>query len=155
MGPFGDDRLQRAVLPLELEVQEPGVQEVLDPQEHLDPVERLGQEVLRARGQGALLGRHRHVRGQHQDRHVGLRGDRQLAHHGDPVEVRHHQIEQDQVGMELVVESADLTRIRRRDEVAIAGLLQQTLEKPDVRELVVDDQDPGFVEISHGARSPS
>src|SRR5438132_12095476 len=76
LGSLQDRLLERSVVALELEIEPPSVEQVLDPQEDFEPVKRLGQEVFRAGGQGALLGLERHVRGQHrsEERRVGKEG---------------------------------------------------------------------------------
>jgi len=52
---FVDDLLERAIVALEVEVQIPRMEQVLDPQQHLQPVEGFRQEILGAGLQGALL----------------------------------------------------------------------------------------------------
>ena len=89
---------------VELEVEPPRVEQVLDPQEDFEPVERLGQEVFRAGGQGALPGLERHVRGQHEHREIDVLGNGERLDDGHPVEVRHHEIEQDEIRLEGLVE---------------------------------------------------
>jgi hypothetical protein len=145
--PFLDHTLERAVVPLELEVQRARVEQVLDPEQHLEPVERLGQKVLGAGLERTLLRLGRRVRGQHQHRQEHVARDRELADDRDPVQVRHHQVEQDQVGRPLAVERPHLARVGRAADLAIAGLGQHALEESDVGRLVVDDEDPGLPEI--------
>ena len=76
----------------------------------------------------------------------------QLLDYGDPVQVRHHQIEQDEIGRELAVEGQDLSRIRGALDLTVTGLRQHALEEPHVRRLIVDDEntDPGRVGFAHG-----
>ncbi len=78
---------------------------------------------------------------QHRQEHI--LGNLELLDDRDPVQVRHHQIEQDQIGLELAIQREDLPRIRGALDLAVAGLRQHTLEKPHVRRLIVDDEDPG------------
>jgi hypothetical protein len=130
--------------PLELLVQEARLQQVLDPQQHLDGVERLGQEVLGPRGQGAPLGLGRHVGRQHHHRQVGpLRQGPQLRHHRHAVQVGHHQVQQDQVRLKLHVHGDGLARVGQAPPAGVAALPQDALQEPEVSVLVVHDQDLG------------
>src|SRR6266704_4647158 len=45
LGSLQDRLLERSVVALELEIEPPSVEQVLDPQEDFEPVKRLGQEV--------------------------------------------------------------------------------------------------------------
>jgi hypothetical protein len=55
--------------------------------------------------------------------------------------VRHMQIQQNQVRLELRVECDHAARVRRAMHVGVPGLLQQALQQPRVGLLVVHHQD--------------
>src|SRR5438477_7644821 len=67
-GSFGDSLLECSVLLLDLSVKEPRVHEVANAQRHLGDVERLGEEVGRAGGEGPKPRLGRRVGGQDDDR---------------------------------------------------------------------------------------
>ena len=52
------------------------------------------------------------------------------------------QVEQDEVGVEIGIETLDLCRVRGRAKVAVASVIEQALEHQYVSRLVVDDQNP-------------
>ena len=112
---------------LERHVEMARLQQVADAQQHLELLERLGEEVAGTRRQRAALGLQRDIRRQDEDGHVRIGRDlaAELLEDGEPVEVRHHQVEQDEVRLEVV-----------------AGVLQQPLHEQHVGRLVVDDEDP-------------
>ena len=141
--PVPDRLFQRPLLRLERQVELASVEKVLDAKEGLDLVERLGHEVLGAGSERAMLGLHGHVGRQDENRQVLVRGNHglELPEHTNPVEVRHQQVEQDQVGPERLVELQDTAGVRRALEVPIPGGLEQPLEQPDIGRLIVDDQD--------------
>jgi len=80
-----NDLLQRSILALDVEVEDSRVQEVLDAQQHLEPVERLGQEILGARLQRALLRLGGGIRCEDQDREKHILGNLELLYDRDPV----------------------------------------------------------------------
>jgi len=58
--------------------------------------------------------------------------------------VRHHQIEQGQIGLELSVQGEHLPGIHGASGLAVAGVPQHVIQEPYVRWLIVDDEDPGL-----------
>ena len=137
----------------EVEVEVSRVEEILDPQEHLDPVKRLGQEVLGAGLQRALLRLGGRIGREDQDREIDILGDLKLSHDGDPIQIRHHQVEQEQIRLILTVQGEHLPGIRGAANLPIAGLGQRALEEPNVRRLIVDDEDSrlGEIHCPHGS----
>ena len=125
-------------------MEQPGLEEVTNPEEDLDLIERLRQEVLRAALEHPPLRLDRHVGRQHQNRHIGLALHQRLDPREDlePVQVGHREVEQDEVGPKLGVERQRLARVRRGPHVGVALALEQPLEEQHVGGLVVDDQDP-------------
>ena len=105
---LGDDLLELAIVALEVEVEGAGVEEVLDPQQHLQPIEGFRQEILGAGFQRALLGLDGRVRGEHEDRQEHGLGNPKLPDDRDLVQVRHHQVEQDQIRLMLTVQGEHL-----------------------------------------------
>ena len=95
-------RFEDLVLTLDLQIEEPRLEQRVDPEQHFVAVERLVQEVLGAARQRLAFRLLRVVAGQHQDRQVArLRDLVQLVHDLEPVAVRHVEVEQDQIGPEL------------------------------------------------------
>ena len=98
-GPLLDRQLEPLLLAFELGVELARDEQVADAQQRLDAVERLGQEVARPHRQRALLDRRRVVGRDDQHRQVALAGEQrpQRLHHLEAVEVRHVQVEDDEV----------------------------------------------------------
>ena len=140
LGTLGDDLLERAVVAVEIEVEAARVQEVSNPQHDLEAVERLRQEVLGAGLEGALLRVAGRVGREHQNRQEDVFGNVRLLDDRDPVQVRHHQVEQDEIGLKLAVERDHLTRVRRALDVPVAAFRQHALEEP---RLPADRRRPG------------
>src|SRR5439155_20116679 len=97
-----DQRLESLVLASKLLVEEPHLEQVPDAQEQLGRVEGLGHEVARAGGEGAPLGLGRRVRGEDEDRQIGLRRRLLLEPREDleAADVRHPEIEENQIRLE-------------------------------------------------------
>ena len=145
--------LEHLVLALDLEVEEPRLQEGADAEQHLVRMERLADEVLRAARQRLTLRSLAQITGQHQDREVArLRDLVQLIEHRQTIHVRHVQVEQNQIRPETHVRFGNLPRIHRAFDAAEAGALQHSAQERDVLRLVVDDQDARVLEDSNGHR---
>ena len=119
-GPFLHRLFQHLVVVLELLVQQPHFQHVVDARLDFDQVERLADEILRAGLQRAQLvaglgGDHEHR--QVAVRIVGLEG----FDHLESVHAGHLQVEQDQVVAVLAMQRADLVRIHGRGDAGVAG----------------------------------
>src|SRR3989475_11399145 len=78
LGALAYDLLEALVVTRELLMEQACLEEVADPEKHLDLIERLGQEVLRAALECPALRLHRDVGRQHQDREIGLRWHQRL-----------------------------------------------------------------------------
>ncbi len=90
--------LEQLVVVLDLQVQEPRFEQRADPQQHLVGVKRLADEVLCPPRQGFALGFLTEVARQHQNGQVGgLRDLAQAVEQPQTVDMRHVEIEQDQV----------------------------------------------------------
>jgi hypothetical protein len=110
-------------------------------------VERLGEVVVGADLEADDLVDVVVARGQHQDRHVGRRPD--LAAHLEPVDVRQHQVEHNEVGLRRVGLLKRLGPVARDLDV-VAGVLEvHRHERGDVP-LVLHHKDL----LGHGHRVP-
>src|SRR6266508_741219 len=100
---------QLLVLLPELEMKLPNLQHVVNPEENLLQIEGFGEEVLRSSGQSFPLDLGRDVGGEYQDGQIAARRDQscQLVHHLEAVEVRHEQVQKDQVRLELCQQTGD------------------------------------------------
>ena len=147
---------QVLLAPGKLEVARP--QQVPGAEQHLDGVEWLGEEVVGALRQRALLRVATRVGGEHHDRHAAPLGPgRELLHHLEAVRRRHVEVEQHEVRVRRRAETEDLRRGRGRRQVRVPRLLEDLLEQQDVGRLVVDDQDPCLLEglVVHPRPGPS
>ena len=139
--------LEDGLVAVQLGVQRTGLEQVVDPQQQLGVAERLGEEVARTDGEGALTGRLGDVGGEHQDRHVAVGCDQRLdlGHHLEAVRRRHVEVEHQQVGLEghepLHREAGVVDGL----EVGVPGALEHAPEDHEVGVLVVDDEDPGVL----------
>ena len=148
---FAHRGLERALLLLALEVEPPCLQEVLDPEDDFHMVERLRQKVRRTRVQGPPLRVAGRIgRQDHDWQELTVRERRpQLLQHGHTIQVRHHQIEEHEIRSQFGVQGSGLARVSRRTSGRPPGVPDNTLEKSDVRRLVVDDEDPAGEEVTH------
>lgn len=128
------------------------MQEVADPEQDLRDVERLGEEVARTVGQGPLLGLPGHVGREDEDREELFLGDvlAQLLQDGEPVEARHVEVQQDEVGLIRLEQLDGDLGVARGHEAFVPPLPDAADEQIDVRLLVVHDQDPGAVDLATG-----
>jgi hypothetical protein len=148
--PVADVEQSLGVLPLLMQL----LRVLGDPQVRVDPrrdlaeVERLADVVVGAGVEGLLEGVLSGARGEHDHLEAAgrLLGPEPLQHL-EPVDVGHHQVEEQQVGPERadLVEGV-LSVLRRRDLVAVLGerLREHLADEP----LVVCDEDL----LSHAAR---
>ena len=154
LGPLADGGLERAVVPLDLEVEPPARQKISHAQEDLEVLERLREEIRRAGAERAPFRLQRGVRRQDDDRHVIVVADlgSELREHGEAVDVRHHQIQHHQVGPCAAVARERLARVGRARDVGEAGAVEQPLEQPDVRRIVVHHENAGRAPVAlyHG-----
>ena len=148
---FAHRGLERALLLLALEVEPPCFQEVLDPEDDFHVVERLREKIGRARVQGPPLRVAGRIRRQdHDGQELTVRDGRpQLLHHCHTIQVRHHQIEEHEIRSQFGVQCSGLARVGRGTSGRPPGAPDNTLEKSDVRRLVVDDKDPGGEWVAH------
>jgi len=135
--------LERLVLVAELLVEKLDLQHVPDPEQGLVDVERLRKEVVRPACQSPLPRLAGCVPRENEDRDVRAPGQQQLqrSHDLEPVDVRHQQVEEDQIGLELSDQVRDLARVGGALDVPIPGLPQGPLQQADVGLLVVHDED--------------
>ncbi len=79
---------------------------------------------------------------------------RELAHHLEAVDLRHHQVEQDQVRRELAVKRLHRARVGRGLQVRVARAQQDVFEQRQVGGFVVHDEDFHRVEGRFGNHGP-
>ena len=129
----------------ELQVQEAVLEQIADSQLHLGGVERLGDEVARARGERLAPGFRGDVGGEDDDRQEAVLGDDllELLHHLVSVQVRHVQIGEHEVRLEFGEKRNRLPRVGGAPPLQAAEEFQHALQQPDVRRLVVHDKDLG------------
>src|SRR5471032_142260 len=133
-------------------VEQAHFQHVADAAEQLATVVGLADEILgagfeRAQAVGRL------ARGdQHGQILAGL-DHAQLVEHAEAVEVRHLQVQQDQVVAVLAVQPGHLARVGGRGDGRVAGAGEQVFEHGDDGGLVVDDEDPGALQRGAGKGS--
>ncbi len=147
----------RSLLPLQLDAEVAGLQEVAHAQQHLGHVDRLRQEVARAQRQRAALGVRRDIGSQHEHGHpVRLLGEeRDVLEDLGAAAPGHVPVEQQQVGRLLGA-------ARRRTAMGslivstarVAGAREDGLQQQGIGLLVVDHEDPRGVEqliVVHGS----
>ena len=141
-GADGVVELVGAALGVALEVA--GEQVGPDPEQQLDLVDRLGQEVTRAGGQAVIAALGGRVRGDDEDGQAlgAVDEARDRAQHVQAGHAGHVEVQQNEVGALGGADLGDAARIARADDVLVAGLAQQSADHGDVERLVVDDEDP-------------
>ncbi|KAJ3049423.1 hypothetical protein HK102_012508, partial [Quaeritorhiza haematococci] len=118
-------------------------QQAADPAEQLDLVDGLGQEVVGPGLDPALEVGRLVEGGDHQDQQVlGLGVGPELAADLEAGEPRHHDVEQQEVGLELLDDLQRLLAVARRADVAI-DVPQVRFQQLDVLGVVVGDHDFG------------
>ena len=150
-----DELLEHEVLLACLELQEADLQQVLDPQQHLDHVEGLGQEVAGAARQRALLCLDRDVGRDHEHREpAALEPGLQLREHLEPVRIGHVEVEDQQVRRLLRAHRHHVRGVHRALDRGVAVVLEHALQQLDVGGLIVDDQDARVLELLLLHRGP-
>jgi len=136
--------LQPLVVLLQAHVEHPCREQVGYAQRSLDHVDGLVQEVVSAEGQGRLPGAGRGVGGDHElGNEVRARdSDRQPSQHLEAIQVRHVQVEHDQVRSEVVEVVQHPPRVGGRHDVPVPLADQDTVDQVEVRLFVVHDDDP-------------
>ena len=106
--------LEPLVLLLQFAVEKAVLEQIVDPQDDLEMIERLGHQVLRAHRQRAPLRVDRDVRREHEDRQVISLRDRglELLDDAKAVEMRHVQVEQHEIGLKFEILRQRLARDR-------------------------------------------
>ncbi len=146
------DALFQLLAPLhQLERQAPGEEQVLHPLEYLGGVKRLRDEILGAHGERPALRIPLLVAGEDQDRPVLVLRDpqRQLPHHLETVDVRHVQVQQDEIRLECQEKGQRLAGVLDAAAVFISRLAKNALQEPDVGGFIVDDQNAVFHIVPH------
>jgi hypothetical protein len=149
---LADLGLEELVLALHLDVEKPRFEQRPDTQQDLVGLKRLADEILRAARERLPLGLRRFVGRQNQDGKVSGLGDFvQLPHDLESIEVRHVQVEEDQVRPVPDVQLRRFARIRRALESCETGACKDALEDFDIARFIVDDENPGVAKRSRRA----
>ncbi|MNC57468.1 hypothetical protein D3C75_1071320 [compost metagenome] len=120
------------------------LESIADALHHFLLVERLGEEVARAQVEGLHAGVAVGLRGQHDDwRRLFRPAGFQPAEHLMAAQVRHVDVQQDQVRQLLLEHGLDPARVVDPVAVPVAVLLEQGQQQLDVDLTVVDHQDFG------------
>ncbi len=138
-----DQGLEFAVVRGELPLQEPGLEQVVDPQEDLDAVEGLRDEVTGAQQEGPLADGGIAVAGDDEDRKElsGWRQRPDVFEHLEAVDPRHVEVEHEEVGQFGRQPAKGLTRVGRARGASVASRREQSRQERQVRRLIVNDQD--------------
>jgi len=133
-----DRRLLARVL-----VEPPRREEVPRPKDHLDAVERLGQEVGGTLREHSLPRGWRRVRGDHDDRQERVVGPRglEVGHQLQAVPMRHVEIQEHEIRRELDERSEHPARVREHPRVPRTCCSQHALENHDIGLVIIDDED--------------
>ena len=145
--------LEHLVLALDLQIQEPGLEQRADPEHDFIARERLVQKVFGPTRQRLALGLLRDVAGEHQDREVGCLDDLvERVHHCEAVEMRHVKVEQDEVRPVLEVHRDRVPRVAGREDASETAALEQTAQYFNAGWLVIHDQNSRFGELPSAHR---
>jgi hypothetical protein len=133
---------------LQLKREPPRFEQMINPQQTFARVERLRQKVLGPERQRLLFRLRCNIGGQYHDGQVGIVRDSgtQLCQEGKPVQLRHHQVEQNQIGFIYREEFEYFPWISSLCEVGITAGLQYPLQQQDIGGLIVYDQDSAFLQ---------
>ena len=136
---LADDTVALAVTQLVEHGFEP--QEAADPCEERDIVDRLGEKIVRARFQTAdpvlaLVQRRDHDHGNMAGVPVGLEPGTGFI----PIHARHHDVEQDQIGLLGAGDLDGLETIVGGANVEILGL-EPGFQQPNIGRLIINDED--------------
>ncbi|MNZ90793.1 hypothetical protein D3C78_1097640 [compost metagenome] len=141
-GALVHQRLQQQRLVAALAQEEMHLQGVVDALQHLELVEGLGQEVAGAERQGVEPGVAVGLRAEHDHRRRLLAPARlELLEHLMAVQVRHADVQQDQVGQARLQQGRQLARVGEPVQVGVALLLEHVQQQLDVDRVVVQHQD--------------
>src|ERR1700733_16061407 len=103
-----------------------GLQQIPDPQLHLGPVEGLRQEVVGAVRERLLFRLRRIVAGKHENGQIVVLRDYsgQLIHGSQAVNMRHMQVQQDEIGLHFLETLKELARVAQAANVRVTCKLQ-------------------------------
>ena len=133
---------------LQLKREPPRFEQIVNPQQNFVRIERLRQKVLGPERQRLLFRLRSNIGGQYHDGQVGIVRDSgtQLCQEGKPVQLRHHQVEQNQIGFIYREEFEYFPWISSLCKVGITPSLQYPLQQQDVGGLIVYDQNSAFLQ---------
>ena len=138
--------LQRFDLLLKLNRKPAGFQQIVDAQQNFGGIKGLGQKVLRAEGKGLLFRFGRYVSRQNKNWQIVVvwNSRAQLRQERIPVNIRHHEIEQNQIGLLECEEFEYLAWVVGFTKICVSSLLQNAFEQEYVCGLIVNDENPAF-----------
>jgi hypothetical protein len=128
-----------------LALQQAHLEHVVDAGQHFDGVEGFIDEVACTRFDGAQLQRRIRRHGQHRQPGVVMLAQR--IHDGETVEIRHVQVEHDQVEAFVGVRRGNGTRICGTADGHVPGTAQQIGQGLAHREVIIDQQDARLVDV--------
>ena len=112
-----------------------------DPGDHLLGLNRLGDVIGRAELEaGDLVGNFAQRRQEHDDRVARVGIALQRTAYFEAVELGHHHIEQDEIGMHPARNVERRAAVLRREQ-AITAALERAHDQPQIHRAVVDDKD--------------
>ncbi len=112
---------QRCILGLQLKMKMASLQQILHPKLYLGPVERLGEKVMGAVRQCLLLRLRCVVAREHENWQIVIVRDHrgELIHSGKAVDVRHMEVEHDQVRPDLLEHLQDVARVAQAGNIGV------------------------------------
>src|SRR5437773_11286284 len=138
--------LQRFDLLLKLNRKPAGFQQIVDTQQNFGRIKGLGQKVLRAEGKGLLFRLRRYVSRQNKNWQIVFvwNSGTQLRQERIPVNMRHHDIEQNQIGLIEGEAFKYLAWVIGFTKIGVSALLQNAFEQEYVGGLIVHNENPAF-----------
>ncbi len=142
--------LELGVLFPQLRMEEARADQIADAQPDLGGAQRLRQEVRGAEGQRPPPRIRRGIAGGHENRDViPLREPvPEVFQELEPVEPGHHQVEEHQVRPDLVEQRGRFAGVGVLDQGPVPFRLQHVVQEPEIRWLVVHQQDAGVAGAS-------
>ena len=122
-------------------VEDPDLQQVANPANDFGNIKRFAEKVACAGGQRSLPDCGVIHGGQYQNRNIGIGLHfLQLFHDAKAVQLRHVEVQQNQFGFFLLVDTEDFLGVLGAEYIGVAFLAQNLLEQHHVGGLVVDNQ---------------
>ncbi|MEI9893179.1 MAG: hypothetical protein WDN28_04525 [Chthoniobacter sp.] len=151
-GSFLHPLLEEHVVALQFQVKKARFEQIPDADDHFSGVQRLVQKVLGAGLESSQLDFWSFIAGEDQDRKIILlrNGRSQLLQHLEAVEVRHEDIEQQNIGMKLLKRPDRVARVVDDMDFKMPFPLQHSLQELRASLVVIHEQYPGVIENAVG-----